>query len=146
MRRGQHKSTPRVVDGKVQRKNRSAQTPNPYNTPQNVPTIDKERPGQGYRHIVRKRDLIQFIGILPDWDELSRGLNVVLLAPGECDVDGWHDTGIVAICAWERELARTMIPWYYNDHKDIFNRIGVQGTKSGNDYRADYRLLPGQGQ
>ncbi|MCH7873623.1 MAG: hypothetical protein IID33_18140, partial [Planctomycetes bacterium] len=51
-RRINRKTTPRVVKGKVQRKNRSAQTPDYWNTPQNIPVIDRRKPGPGHRHIL----------------------------------------------------------------------------------------------
>jgi len=117
----------------VQFKNRCAPTPNYYNTPQTVPVIDRERPGSRYRHLLKKRDVIDFISILPDWEELSKGLNVIVLAPGEEDTDGWHDPGVVAVCAWERELWREVDDEYYQEHADILERLGVpcEKTRSG---------------
>ena len=44
----------------------------------------------------------RFIRLLPDWGELSRGLNAVVLAPGKFKLDGWYRRGIVAVCAWDR--------------------------------------------
>jgi hypothetical protein len=119
-----------VVDGIVQFKNRRAPTPDYYNTPQTVPVIDRERPGLGYRHVLKKRDVIDFISILPDWDELSKGLNVIVLATAEEDADGWHDPGIVAVCAWERELWREMDAEYYQEHTDTLERLGVPCEKT----------------
>jgi len=51
-----------------------------------------------------KRDIERFINLLPDWEELSIGLNAIVLAPGNGRCDGWHRPGIVALCAWEMEL------------------------------------------
>lgn len=123
------KTTPKVVGGKVQRKNRAARTPNYYNTPQDVPIIDRRRPGAGHRHVLRKKDLVDFISILPDWDELSKGLNAVVLAPAEPGTAGWHDRGIVAICTWQRDLCVQTSPEFYFEHRDIFERIGVECEK-----------------
>lgn len=133
MKRLRRKTTPRVVDGVVQFKSRHAPTPDYYNTPQAVPVIDRRRPGPGYRHVLKKGDVIDFISIVPDWDELSKGLNVIVLAPGEEDTDGWHDPGIVAVCAWERELWRKVDDEFYREHADILERLGVrcEKTKSG---------------
>lgn len=134
MKRFPRKTTPKVVHGKVQRKNRAAQTRNYYNTPQDVPVIDRRRPGAGYRHLLKRRDLIDFISILPDWDELSKGLNAIVLAPGEEDTAGWHDPGVVAICAWERELWLTVESGFYREHKDLLHRLGVPCEKKANGY------------
>ncbi len=120
------KTTPRVVDGKVQRKNRSALTPSYWNTPQEFPVIDRERPGPGHRHLLKKRDIENFISILPDWSELSKGLDAILLARYEQGTAGWHTPGIVGICAWERELHVEQDLEFFNEHKGVYDRIGVE--------------------
>ncbi len=131
MKRNNRKTAPKVADGKVQRKNRSVETPNYFNTPQDIPVIDRRKPGHGYRHLLTKRQLIKFIGILPDWAELSKGLDAVVLAPGTFNSDGWYDRGVVAICAWERELWREINPASYADHRDLLTRLGVPCEKTG---------------
>jgi hypothetical protein len=130
MRRIRRKTAMKVVNGAVQRKNRHAPTPNYYNTPQIIPAIDRERPGPGHRHVLKKRDIVDFISILPDWDELSKGLNAILLASVEDDTAGWHMPGIVAICAWQRELWMHCDRDFYEGHRDIFKRLGVPSEKS----------------
>lgn len=120
-----HKATPKVVNGKVQRKNRTAVTPTYFNTPQAMPVIDRLKPGFGYRHVLKKKDVQAFIELLPDWKELSKGLNAVLLTPGEHNVAGWHRPGIVAICAWQRDLWIEIHAGYYRDNRNLFARIGV---------------------
>jgi HEAT repeats len=87
MRHMNRRTAPKVVGGKPQRKNRWARTPNCYNTRQEQPAIDRRRSGAGYRHVLKRRAVERFIGLLPDWNELSVGLNVIQLAPGEptCD-------------------------------------------------------------
>src|SRR5262245_5964892 len=120
------RSAPKVRDGKVQRKNRWQETPNCYNTEQPEPVIDRQRPGWGYRHLVRKGDLRRFIRLIPHWTELSIGLNVVVLAGGnDCNM-GWHRPGLVALCAWERSiiLAETDQD-FYRDHREILEKLGV---------------------
>jgi hypothetical protein len=125
MKRLGRKTTPRVINGKVQRKNRSAPTPNYYNTPQELPVIDRQRPGRGYRHVLKKKDIVGFISILPDWDELSKGLDAIFLAPAEENTDGWHRPGIVAVCAWEREFWCEADREFYKQHRDLLKRLGV---------------------
>ena len=72
MKRTQRKTAPKVRDGKVQKKNRHTPTPTYWNTKQRIPVIDKERPGRGFKHYLRKEHLTRFIQMLPDWDELSK--------------------------------------------------------------------------
>ncbi len=124
MRSSQRKSTPKVRDGKVQRKNRAALTPNYWNTPQDRPDFDRQRAGSGFRHLLAKKQLYQFIDLLPDWPELSRGLNAVVLAPG-ADVLGWHLPGIVAICAWDSNLEEVWDTDFVDDNREVLDRLGV---------------------
>lgn len=119
------KTTPRVRDGRVAHKQRRRPTPSYWNTTQSVPVIDKERPGAGYRHILRRQDVLTFLELLPEWEVLSQGLDAIVLATGDDGSDGWYDTGIVGICAWERELWREVIPEWYEEHKALLDRLGV---------------------
>jgi len=64
-------TAPRVTDWRVRRKNNWRHTPSCYNTAQETPAIDRQRPGSGYRHVLLKQDVGRFIALLPDWPELS---------------------------------------------------------------------------
>lgn len=124
--RHQRKTAPEVVGGRVQKKNNREPHPSDYYaTPQNLPVVDRKRPGAGYRHFLTKRDIHAFIGILPDWDMLSEGLNAVVLAPGSRGADGYHTPGVVHVCAWDARTAIEVDSDYYEDHRDIFERLGV---------------------
>ena len=65
------RTTPKVVGGRPQRKNRWERTPNCYNTRQELPAIDRRGPGPGYR-------LSKRFG-------LGAGINVLSL---DVDIDG----------------------------------------------------------
>src|SRR5688572_18430722 len=70
-----------------------------------VPVV-RQRPGAGFRHILRASQVRSFLAILPDWDLLSRDLDRIVLAAGSDLRDGWHRSGTVAVCAWPRTLWR----------------------------------------
>jgi hypothetical protein len=125
MQRFHRVTAPGVRDGRVRRKNNWRRTPNCYNTPQNAPAIDRDRPGRGYRHLLLKRDVERFLALLPDWAELSRGVNVVLLACGEPWLYGWYRPGIVALCAWPEALWQEMSPKFYADNRALLERLEV---------------------
>jgi hypothetical protein len=36
--------------------------------------LERESPGRGFRHIVTKREVQEFIDIIPEWDRLSERL------------------------------------------------------------------------
>jgi hypothetical protein len=103
-------------------------TPHYYSTDFRAPQIDRQRPGVGYRHLLKKRDVLEFVELLPDWAELSRGLNAIVLATNEGDdTMGYHIPGVVHVCAWEEEL------WwdstkreFHAQHRDLLERLGVE--------------------
>src|SRR6266568_1406720 len=100
MLRGNGKSSPKVVDGRVCKKNNWNMSTDYYFAPNpREVVIDRKRPGDGYRHVLTKQDIHRFLEILPDWNQLAVGLNAVVLAPGERGTDGYHDPGVVHVCA-----------------------------------------------
>ena len=119
------KTTPKVRDGRVHKKNRHARTPSYWNTPQRVPVVDKERPGKGYRHVLRKQDIHDFISIVPDWEQLSKGLNAVVLASDDFDGSGWDSDGVVGICAWGRDIETDWDLNFFDEHRALLDRLGV---------------------
>jgi hypothetical protein len=125
MKRFRRKTNPSVVAGQVRKKNRTDRSPRYDTTPWDEPAVHRLKPGFGYRHILRQKDVVEFVRLLPEWEELSRGLNAITLAPGRWNCDGWYRPGVVAVCAWNRAL-RTEIsaPWYA-EHKELFERLEV---------------------
>src|SRR5262245_49027787 len=98
MHRFHRKSAPGVRNGRVRRQNNWRQTPSCYSVPQLVPAIDRRRPGEGSRHLLLKRDIERFIDLLPHWEDISRGLDVIVLDRNRPDCYGWYDRGVLAIC------------------------------------------------
>jgi hypothetical protein len=133
MRRFNRKTDPKVIGGLVQKKNNRALTADYYNTEQKTPIIDRRRPGKGYRHLLKQRDVLDFISILPDWDELSAGLNAVVLAPGDPYIYGYHTRGVVHVCAWDEGLWIKLTPEGYEQEREIFERLGVPCEKQGDE-------------
>ena len=126
MQRGNRKSAPQVIKGKVQKKNHWGLSPDYYIAP--LPhqiIVDRKRPGQGYKHVLNKSDIYKFLELLPDWDTLAVGLNAVVLAPGEYTTDGYHVPGVVHVCAWEAELWRETSREHYESHREIWERLDV---------------------
>lgn len=125
MRSRERKTSPKVIGGKVQRKNRWTLTRTYWNTYQRVPVIDRLAPGREYRHLLRSKDVLAFIDLLPDWNELSRGLDAIVLAAGDEYREGWHASGVIGICAWDRELWRFTPTKYYERDADFFELVGI---------------------
>lgn len=125
MRHLNRKTDPKVIGGLVQKKNNWALTSDYYNTEQTMPVIDRKRPGKGFRHLLKQRDIYDFISILPDWTELSVGLNAIVLAPGNWDVYGYHVRGVVHVCAWEENIWTEMSKKGYELEREILDKLGV---------------------
>jgi hypothetical protein len=136
MRTGNRKSAPEVTGGKVQKKNDWSLTPNYYSHDQRELVIDRKRPGKGYRHVLTRKDVQEFIAILPDWKELSLGLNAIVLAPGGDGLDGYHSYGVVHICAWEEKLWRKneRNTDFFRSHEPIFQWLSVPIEYSDDGY------------
>lgn len=126
MFRGNRRSAMKVRNGRVQRKNRWATTPNYLTHDMPSLVIDRKNPGREYRHLVSKEEVRRFVELLPDWDELRDGLNAVVLDRGSEDFLGWHRPGVVAICAWDR-----VTQWngcslsVIVEHREVFDKLGI---------------------
>ncbi len=129
------KSTPRVKRGRVQKKNNWEETPNYYSTFQVVPIIDRRRPGYGYRHLLMQRDVLRFIELLPEWDEIARELDAIVLAPGRASYYGYYTPGVVHVCAWPNELWEEYSPSFYEERRSNLELLGVPCEEYGGQIR-----------
>ncbi|HRH41762.1 MAG TPA: hypothetical protein PKY82_08975 [Pyrinomonadaceae bacterium] len=125
MRSVNRKTSPKVIGGLVQKKNNWSAIADYYNTKQTLLVIDRQRPGKGYRHLLKQRDIYDFISILPDWNELSVGLNAIVLAPGRWDAWGYHCRGVVHICAWDENIWTEMSKEGYEAERHILEKLNV---------------------
>src|SRR5262249_28607180 len=116
------KTAPRVVDGRVQRKNRWRREPDYTRTHQ--VRIERSRPWPGYRHFVAPADVSAFLALLPNWPELAIGLQRVVLS-NDTSCLGWHTPGTVAICAWEEWCTQLFEPEFYAEHAGLLERLHV---------------------
>jgi hypothetical protein len=115
----------------AQSRDRVEPTPSYWNTEQPYPVVDKERPGRGYRHLLRKQDVLGFIELMPNWNELAEGLDAIVLAQGESGLEGWYTEGVGGICAWERDLWRRHPVHYFEENEGVFRRLGVECERRG---------------
>jgi hypothetical protein len=121
----QRKTAPGVSGGKVQKKNSWHTTHNYYDHTYPLPAVDRRRPGPGFRHLLTKEDIYKFIEILPDWPDLSVGLNAIVIDAGSHRRYGWHTPGVVHVCAWRAEMWEFWPAEYYERNKSILHRLEV---------------------
>jgi hypothetical protein len=126
------KTAPRVRGGKVQKKNNWKPARDDYSrVHQPWPVIDRRRPGAGYTHVLRRADVARFLQLLPGWDKLESGLDAIVLAPGEWNTEGWYQSGVVAICAWEKGLWTRSTREYCDMNRAIMDRLDVPREDRG---------------
>jgi len=118
----------RIKKGTVQKKNRHTKTPNYWNTRQDEIQIDIVSPGKGYKHFLKKRDIKQFLEILPNREEIDIEFDAIVLAHGSSYRDGYYRNGVICICAWDKEKTIEYTIGHFNNHKNIFDRLGVKYT------------------
>jgi len=119
------RGTPKVKNGKAQRKNRTVLSPNIYSAPNAGLRIDKRSAGKGRRHLLDRHDIELFISIIPNWNEYSRGLNAIVLAEPSERADGWHQPGVLHICPWRDELWTEWHDDYYAAHAVVLEQLAV---------------------
>jgi hypothetical protein len=114
----------KVKDGRVQRKNRH------HPTGALGYVISRESPGRGFRHVLSKRDLENFIELIPDWNRLSARLERIVLAAhrssdGEYAFYHREETGGIFLHAWHEDLWSKVTTPYFDSHRSMFQRLGV---------------------
>jgi len=139
MKRLNRKTTPKVVGGQAQKKNNHKETENYWNTYQKDVIIDATKPGKGYKHFLKKRDILKFISILPNWGEVSQGLDAIVLELGSDDIFGYYNNaGVIAITAWEKEKDILIYKSFFKEHEDLFERLGVKATEQDKNYFCEF--------
>lgn len=128
------KTAPGVKDGRVQKKNRHAPTPSYWNTPQAELVVDRERPGRGHRHLLRKQHIREFACIVPEWDRLADGLDAIVLAGARPGLDGWYENRVVCICAWDKDIVQEYPVEHVEAHAGLLDRLQVERTDDGDGY------------
>ena len=122
----------RIKNGRVQPKNRNRPTGHEGYV------IDRQSPGRGCRHVVTKKDLLALIDLIPEWPRYSVRLERIVLAPRDESADGYHafyheeETGAIYLNAWPEDLWVTLVPIYFEAHKEILDKLGVTTTPSEN--------------
>ena len=82
-------------------------------------------------HVVNRRQLHDFLELIPDWEILSHRLEKIVLERGMANLDGFHQfflrerTGAIYLCAWKQELWTTVQRWYFDEHRHHFELLGL---------------------
>ena len=118
------KTTPKVAGGKPLKKNNHKLTPNYWNTIQDEVQIDERKSGKGYKHFLKKRDILRFIKLIPNRNRVSEDLDAIVLDKGGYGYDGiYNNNGVICISAWEKEQGILINEGYFEEHEELFKRL-----------------------
>jgi hypothetical protein len=107
----------------VQRQNNWRRSAPDYTASHQI-CIERVKAPPGYRHLVSPTDVSAFLALLPDWRELSIGLQRVVL-DDDVSCFGWHRPRTIALCVWPAEPEYLFDRPFYQDHAAILQRFGV---------------------
>jgi hypothetical protein len=126
------RTTPKVKDGRVQKKNNwSPDRGDYFVVPQSEIRLERTGPGAGYRHLLTLAQLRRAVALLPDWDEVAVGLDAIALT-GCDDAMGWHVNGVIVICSWDHDLWwNNAFPSWLDEHREILDRLEVERRRIG---------------
>jgi hypothetical protein len=75
--------------------------------------------------VLRKSDVQRFLQLLPDWGNLSEGLEGIVLLPGDPRYEGMCFETWVGVFAWTRDLWRRYDRSYVEQPRDSITRLGI---------------------
>jgi hypothetical protein len=129
------RQTPKVRDGRVQKKHRWDYYFKEHKLREGdgeIPIV-REPAVRGARHLITEPELRSFVGIIPDWDRCSEGLRCLVLGAGDDDCYGWHDVGVICVHAWSSTLEETWPRSFYDEHRDVLERLMVPVEDAGEE-------------
>jgi hypothetical protein len=119
------KTTPRVKDGRVQKKNRATTTaPDGYTLGESLQLV-RHAPGPRHVHVVDEHDIRRFLELLPDWSTLSTGIHAIVLDRDRRFDGCYRHDGVIVLASWPEEIVQEFSIEYYDQHREVFERIGV---------------------
>jgi len=133
------RTDPKVIGGKTRRANNNWRRTlaRPSLGPQEI-FVERRKPGKGHKHVVNRRQVTAFLELLPDWNEISQGLQGVILDEGGGGREGWHRPGTVGLCAWPEDTFVLVDESYQLTHREILAMLGVDIEQTGYQWLLKY--------
>ncbi len=120
------RQTPKVRDGRVQKKHRWDYYYKTYDLREGdsgIPIV-VEPPLRRFRQPVSEADLRSFVSLIPNWSRHAAGIRCLVLGDGNHDCFGWHDEGVICLDAWEG-YEQDWVPEFFDNHRAILDRLWV---------------------
>ena len=125
------KVTPKVRNGKVQKKDRHQWTEFQDLLDENTFSTIKMKPEEGYIHVVDQKCVLDFVSLIPDWENISKGLSALVLDSEGCN----HQTDInyypksyhsIWLSAFPKDMTLYWSKGFAMGHKKITDFLGVE--------------------
>lgn len=88
--------------------------------------IIRRKPGPGAQHLLKVEDIRRFIEIIPNWEELSAGLDAVVLVPYSRTFFGQYSySSVIKISAWVDDEWYEMHPENFERDKYLIEMLDV---------------------
>jgi hypothetical protein len=123
------RTSTKVVDGQVTRKSRG------YLSSAAEYIIRKEPAHVGFTHVVSPNQLRKFLQIVPGWPEAAHRLHEIVLTGGSNYGFGYQTfyqhskVGVIALCAWPKELWKPVSSAFYSEHRHVLDALGVERSR-----------------
>ena len=130
LRSSGRKTTPKVKDGRVQKKNRTDESEYLALVDGRSFTVIKHRAKPGYRHVLQLPEVYRFVELIPNWTAVSKGLSALALDAYGSDeqTETHYESGYRAI--WMRPFPESMqTSWsrsFYERHEEFASRLGAE--------------------
>ena len=130
MRNVSRTTTPRVKNGKVQRKNRTQNTELAGLLDNSRFNVIRFKPDGPYFHPVRQPEVYRFVELIPDWTQISKGLSACVLNKDGDDVQqgasyerSYH---AIWIDPFPKSLSTIWSHAFFTAHKTFVERLGAR--------------------
>jgi len=125
--RSGRKVTPKVRDGRAQKKNRAERSVDADDKLLSKAgiTLETRSPGPGRRHVVTELDVQRFLRCIPDWEVHSAGLRAIVLADCDDCLGRYDHRGIIYLASWDKDLFWECERAFFKEHEPTLVRLGV---------------------
>jgi hypothetical protein len=136
--RAGRKTTPKVRHGQVQKKDRHQWTEFQELLDNTAFSTIKMKPEDSYVHVVDRRRVLDFVELIPNWRDMSKGLSALVLGYDGCS----HQTDInyspkaynsIWLSPFPKDMTLYWSRSFAIEHKSITEFLGIDLIETGED-------------
>lgn len=125
------KTTPKVRDGQVQKKDRHQWTEFQDLLDSDAFSTIKMKPEDGYMHVVDRKSVLDFVELIPGWSEMSKGLSALVLGSDGCssqtDINySPKSYNSIWLSPFPKDMTLYWSAGFASEHRSIAESLGVE--------------------